>query len=83
MALLLFFGKLADMAGARKREWPLEGETCSVRDLVGAIAQEEPDFAAALSGSSIRYVVNETMAGIDSAVSDEDEIAFLPPVSGG
>ena len=32
MALLLFFGKLAGLAGARKREWPLEGETCSVRD---------------------------------------------------
>ena len=83
MANLLFFGKLADLAGARERDWPMDGDTISMRQLVATIEAENPNFGGALSGASVRYVVNETMAGIESVISDEDEIAFLPPVSGG
>lgn len=83
MARLLFFGKLADLAGMRKRDWPMNAEKISVGQLVSAIEAENPDLGGALSGDTVRYVVNEAIAGIESLIGDEDEIAFLPPVSGG
>ncbi|MAW79884.1 MAG: molybdopterin synthase sulfur carrier subunit [Parvularcula sp.] len=82
MARLLFFGKLADAAGARQRDLPL-GDAQTVGDLVSALGKQEAALGAALQEKSVRVIVNEKMAARDSAISDGDEIAFLPPVSGG
>ena len=83
MARLLFFGKLADIAGGRERDWPLGADVATVRDLIAAISAEDAALGDAISHGSVRCIVNETMAPLDDAVADEDEIAFIPPVSGG
>ncbi len=82
-ARILFLGRLADLAGERERAWPLAG-TLSVAELIEALAAEEPALAAALSHASVRVAVNQSIAsGAGARVSAGDEIAFLPPVSGG
>ena len=83
MARLLFFGKLADAAAGRERDWPLAAKAGTVADLIAAIAAEDEALGAALRAPSVRVAVNEAMAGRDAPVADGDEIAFLPPVSGG
>ena len=83
MARLLFFGKLADAAGARARDVPLSNATQTVGDLVAALGEREAALGAALQEKSVRFIVNEKMAARDAAITDRDEIAFLPPVSGG
>ncbi|WP_375206173.1 MoaD/ThiS family protein [Hyphococcus sp.] len=83
MARLLFFGKLADAAGARMREIPLDDATQTVGDLVAALSDKEAALGDALEEKSVRVIVNEKMAARDAAITDGDEIAFLPPVSGG
>lgn len=83
MARLLFFGKLADIAGARMRDYSLAGEGHSLADLIAALSADEPALGAALVDLKVRYLVNEEMARDDMVLSDQDEIAFLPPVSGG
>lgn len=82
MARLLFFGKLAEAAGARTRDIPL-GEAQTVGDLVTALGKREAALGDALEEKSVRVIVNEKMAARDAAITDGDEIAFLPPVSGG
>ncbi|MCK5750024.1 MAG: MoaD/ThiS family protein [Oricola sp.] len=83
MARILFFGKLAEAAGGRERDWPLEPGTRTIDDLVTAIGADEALLADALNEKSVRFIVNEMVAARDASIGDEDEIAFLPPVSGG
>jgi molybdopterin synthase sulfur carrier subunit len=83
MARVLFFGKLGDLAGGRARDISLGAQDKTVSALVDVIAEEDSVLAETLKEISIRCVVNEEMAGLATAISNDDEIAFLPPVSGG
>ena len=83
MARLLFFGKLGDVAGGRARDWALNADIATVRDLIAALGAQDAALGDALSHNSVRCIVNEAVSPLDSAVADEDEIAFIPPVSGG
>lgn len=38
---------------------------------------------AALLGDEVKIAVNRTLSSDEAVVGDDDEIAFLPPVSGG
>ncbi len=82
MARLLFFGKLGDIAGGRARDFPL-GAANTVSALKAAIAKGDPVLGDALAAASVRCIVNEEMTHGDAAITDDDEIAFMPPVSGG
>jgi molybdopterin converting factor subunit 1 len=74
------FARLRDIAGAPEltRELP-PGATIGVvwRNLAG----EFPALAA--YEQSISSALNADYARMDALVSDGDEVAFLPPVSGG
>ena len=80
MALkLVFLGRLADAAGEGEREVP------HVPSIAALLAGLEPDLSASLGGSKVRIAVNGDLVA-DRALftlRDGDEVAFLPPVSGG
>jgi molybdopterin converting factor subunit 1 len=74
------FARLRDIAGAAElvRDVPPGATIGSVwRDL----AREFPDLAN--YERTISSAVNADYARMDRAIGDGDEIAFLPPVSGG
>jgi sulfur-carrier protein len=84
MAQLLFLGRLEDVAGAAVIHVPLAGPT----SLDAVMDTLPPDLFTALGGPKIRLAVNGELVGAsqdagDLMISDTDEIAFLPPVSGG
>lgn len=83
MARLLFFGKLSDLAGGREQMVTLQPGVDTVEGLIAQIADGDKPLATALTHSTNRFAVNETIADLDGAITDGDEIAFLPPVSGG
>ena len=76
---LVFLGRLEDVAGAGEREVALSGPLEALLDLL------EPELAEALRGPKIKLAINGALvagrAGL--TLKDGDEIAFLPPVSGG
>lgn len=76
---VVFLGKLADLAGAAEREFaaPLDWKR-----LIEAL---DPHFAAELEGRKVRIAINGEVLGDKFALQagDGDEIALLPPVSGG
>lgn len=82
MAQLLFFGRLGDLAGGVERRIGLS-EPHSINDLIGVIAQSERLLASALGEDRTRFAINGTIVDGDALVEDDDELAFLPPVSGG
>ena len=74
------FARLREMAGAAElaRDIP-EGATASAA--WHALVREFPPMAE-YSGN-VACAVNEEYARLSTPLSDGDEIAFLPPVSGG
>ena len=80
MARLVFLGRLEDVAGASEIACPLAGPT-SLADLLLMLP---PALAEALQGPRVRVALNGTVADrAGLVVADCDELAFLPPVSGG
>ncbi len=82
-ARILFFGRLADFAGARERAFAVDAPI-SIAALTEELSAGAPELGAALAAPSVRVAINQTIVrGRDALVSAGDEIAFLPPVSGG
>ena len=76
---LVFLGKLADLAGVGERELPAPLEWN------GLLEKLEPELAMAVQGDKVRIALNGTLLADKSALAavDGDEVALLPPVSGG
>jgi MoaE-MoaD fusion protein len=77
---VLFFGMLKDVVGrpAEELDLPSGGELRAVFD---HYAQRFPRLAE--MAGSIVLARNREFAGLSAPVADGDEVAFLPPVSGG
>ena len=76
MALtVLFLGRLQDVAGGAERTVEYRSDVATLIDSFGA------DLAEALRSEKVRVAVNGAFGA--TALSDGDEVAFLPPVSGG
>jgi molybdopterin converting factor subunit 1 len=74
------FARLRDIAGASELAREL-APGATIGDLWRQLADEFPELAQ--YGRSISSAVNTDYARMDQGVSDGDEVAFLPPVSGG
>jgi molybdopterin synthase catalytic subunit len=77
---VLFFGVLRDLAGRTGESVDLP-EGARVRELLSYYAGRAPQLKAMLP--SVAISVNREYAGIDCALREGDEVALLPPVSGG
>lgn len=82
MAQLLFFGRLRDIAGAGERSMGLSAPM-RISAIIAMIETTDPILAASLAEPCIVYAKNGTIVTIDTEIADGDELAFLPPVSGG
>lgn len=82
MVKVVFYGRLADLMG-REREAPLEGAGTSVGALMRRIAESDAGFAAALAAMRVQYAVNDAIVTPDAKLMVGDEVAVLPPFSGG
>jgi len=76
---LVFLGRLEDVAGSAEREVP---DALTIEGLLSGL---EPELAQALRAERIKLAVNGALVADRSglALSSGDEVAFLPPVSGG
>jgi molybdopterin converting factor subunit 1 len=77
---VLFFGQLKEIAGVASEDTGLS-EGTRVEDLFERYARRFPKLAE--FRNSIAPSVNQEYADWRANVSDGDEVAFLPPVSGG
>jgi molybdopterin synthase catalytic subunit len=77
---LLLFGMLKDLAGKSSETLELPDGT-TVGDMLARCAEEIPALRDSLG--SVAVAVNQQYASSDQRLEPEDEIALLPPVSGG
>lgn len=78
MAILVFLGRLADLAGAAQRSV----EPGPLSDVLGHLPTA---LAVALLDERVRIALNGELVAHPEAIvlTAGDELAFLPPVSGG
>jgi molybdopterin synthase catalytic subunit len=77
---VLFFGVLKDVTG--KSSYTVEmRDGAKVGDLLALLAEQIPGINNSLT--SLAVAVNQEYAGAETRLKNDDEIALLPPVSGG
>lgn len=82
MVKLVFLGKFGDIADLAEVALPEEVRTLS--ELKAWLTRQQPLLGQAMAATTTRLVVNQCVAhDLSAPVADGDEIAFLPPMSGG
>ncbi len=77
---LRFFASLRERAGAAEKTLQVEGPM-TVGALWERLCGERSALAAA--GGKIAFAVNQEYVDRNYPLQDNDEVAFIPPVSGG
>jgi len=77
---VLFFGMLKELAGKSADDVELH-TGARVRDVLGYYESQFPELKKFLP--SVALAVNQQYAGPETALNANDEVALLPPVSGG
>jgi len=77
---VLFFGAAADQAGTRQTALPVD-DGATLGDLWSALTDRHPGLTP--MRGTLAFAVNGEYARAEDRVAPGDEVAVLPPVSGG
>jgi molybdopterin converting factor subunit 1 len=80
MIKVLLFGAAADRAGTREIELPVD-EGVTLAEIWPLLARRHP--ALTPMRNTLAFAINGEYARGDASVSPGDEVAVMPPVSGG
>jgi molybdopterin converting factor subunit 1 len=81
---ILYFAWLRERIGAGEEDVVLPGDVTNVAELMDWLAGRSPGHARAFENREvIRAAVNQDFAEPQDPVTQGDEVAFFPPVTGG
>lgn len=81
MIKVRFFAAIKERVG--KEELTLEIGEVTLADLLNSLGREIPGFEALMRDLRVMVAVNHEMADTKTIIKDGDEVAFIPPFSGG
>ena len=82
MVTVKYFASLRRIAGKEEDQFYLNGET-TVQQLGEIIAETQPKIGEMVREKKVAIAVNQDVVPLDTLVHDGDEVALLPPFSGG
>jgi len=80
MLRVLYFANLREAIGTGAESIELPAGVTTVGQLRAALGARHEVL---LTAKNLRAAVNQKMCGLDAPVTDGDEVAFFPPVTGG
>jgi len=84
MLHIVFFARVKEQLGCAKLELDWTPDLASIDALQEHLCARENDlWRETLSEENLIRAVNQTIVTGDVALSDNDEVAFFPPVTGG
>lgn len=84
MAQLLYFSWVRERVGRSEETLPIPPGVDTVTDLITHLQTLGSGYQAAFAEPErVRIAVNQMHVQPDHPVTDQDEIAFFPPVTGG
>jgi molybdopterin converting factor subunit 1 len=75
-----FFAILRERAGAAEVLKEIS-DRCTIADLWRQLQKDYPKLN--VPGIRLLYAVNQNYVGLDYVLREQDEVVFIPPVSGG
>lgn len=78
-----YFARIKEAVNCEKESVELPNGVESVDDLINWLSQRGEAWRKALNDGKVLVAINEAVASRQTMLSDDDEIAFFPPVTGG
>lgn len=82
MIKVLFFASLREQLGCAGLDVP-DAEIANVEQLRQALSQKGEAWQQAFASDQLQVAVNQQLSAMDAALTEGDEVAFFPPVTGG
>ena len=82
MINIKYFASLKSIAEKEEDNLDIESPI-SIDQLSDIISKTAPKMGAVIRDKKVMISVNQEMASADTIIHDGDEVAFLPPFSGG
>lgn len=84
MLTVHFFASVREALDQDRLQLNLPADVQSVRDLMRYLDDNQPGFRDLSHGTvPLLVAVNQTVVDHDTPLTDEDEVAFFPPMTGG
>jgi sulfur-carrier protein len=81
---VVYLARLREAFGRSGETLAIEGDAPTVADVLVTLCRREGVWARELAaGRAVRVAVNHQLVAADAPVHEGDEIALLPPVTGG
>ncbi|MCH1925956.1 MULTISPECIES: molybdopterin synthase sulfur carrier subunit [Shewanella] len=82
MINVLFFAQVRELLGTASIQVAADN-IATAAELRAHLAGQNDKWAQVLDSDKLLVAINQTMSQWQAAVSDGDEVAFFPPVTGG
>jgi len=82
MIKVKYFASLRSIAGKEEDQFDMGSET-TLKNLSHEISKTAPKICEMILGKKIMVSVNLDVASLEAIIKDGDEVALLPPFSGG
>lgn len=83
MIKILYFAKTRETIGKSEETLELPPGPVTVADIMNILVARGEPYNVAFEDSRILAAINQEMTNLSSPVSEGDELAFFPPVTGG
>lgn len=81
---ILYFAWVREAVGKAQEELLMPEEVNTIQGLVTWLKLQDSGYRIAFSDDAlVRVAVNQEYVGLDCLISNGDEVAFFPPVTGG
>ncbi|MGV6852508.1 MAG: molybdopterin converting factor subunit 1 [bacterium] len=84
MIKVLFFARLREELGVGEEQLELNEQLSDIKSLLILLRQRDESFATALGAEKrLMFSINQDLVDEAAHISDGDEVAIFPPVTGG
>lgn len=80
---VLFFGSLREQLGTGELNTTLPSGVETIGQLLQNLQSQGDEWKLALGTGNVLFAVNQDMVDKSTTISDSDEVALFPPVTGG
>ena len=83
MVNVQFFASIREALGVGSVKLDLSEEVSTIEGVLNTLCDQNPGWEETLKDTRVLSALNQEMIPLSAEVSDGDEVAFFPPVTGG